>query len=428
VTRHRGSPVVVLDDDATGVQAAAGVPVVLDTSEQHLRAWFREHASGSAYVLTNTRALPAGEARQAVTRVARAARAAWPGAELVLRGDSTLRGHLLAEYEGAAQAGAPVLLLAPAMPAAGRITRGGRHYLVRDGRLIPAAETEYARDADFGYQESDLLAWAEERTAGLLPAWDGRVVPLPDLRREGPVAVRRALADLAACGRPAACAVDAETDEDLWQIAHGVRQARECGVAGFVVRCAPPLAAMIADRVAGGTVDPPPVSGRVLLLAGSYVPLTTVQLERYVQAFPGTLIGASIAALLCEPAAEQERLAHAVTAVWQRHPVAAVATPRETPAGPVLPRGAAIARALAGLLGKLPEPPSVIVAKGGVTAGVTASTGLGARTADVAGPLAPGISLWHVPASSWQVPLVVFPGNVGGPDSLAELIHRLVSP
>ena len=49
-----------------------------------------------------------------------------PDAAVVLRGDSTLRGHLLEEYLGlrdvVTPSGWPVLLLVPALPSAGRIT------------------------------------------------------------------------------------------------------------------------------------------------------------------------------------------------------------------------------------------------------------------------------------------------------------------
>ena len=77
-----------------------------------------------------------------------------PDARLVLRGDSTLRGHLLEEYRGVSATSIcpgewPPLLLVPALPSAGRVTVGGVHLFERDGRRVPLHETEYARDGVF---------------------------------------------------------------------------------------------------------------------------------------------------------------------------------------------------------------------------------------------------------------------------------------
>ena len=136
---------VVLDDDPTGTQAVAGVPVLVDLSPGFLRSWFAEHPPQPVYVLTNSRALPPAGARQIVASVARAVRACWPAARFACRGDSTLRGHVSEEYEGIADGAAPVLLLAPAMPAAGRVTIGGLHFLITNGVKVALSATEYAR-------------------------------------------------------------------------------------------------------------------------------------------------------------------------------------------------------------------------------------------------------------------------------------------
>src|SRR4051794_37515053 len=151
---------VVLDDDPTGTQAAAGVDVLLDW--QAPLAFDPRHA---VHVLTNARALDARGARATVEAAARAARRRWPDARAVLRGDSTLRGHVTEEYDAVCAAyglDAPPLLLVPALPSAGRLTVRGVHVL--DG--IPLHETEYARDGVFSYATSDLAAWAEARSGG----------------------------------------------------------------------------------------------------------------------------------------------------------------------------------------------------------------------------------------------------------------------
>ena len=83
----------VLDDDPTGTQAMADVPIVLDWSDGAVAAAVRA-GDRSVHLLTNSRAHPAAAAAAVTASAARAARAAFPTARLLLRGDSTLRGHV----------------------------------------------------------------------------------------------------------------------------------------------------------------------------------------------------------------------------------------------------------------------------------------------------------------------------------------------
>jgi uncharacterized protein YgbK (DUF1537 family) len=245
-------PLVVLDDDPTGTQAMADVPVLLE--------WDRELVEETAaadpravHLLTNSRAFPPERARLLVRDAVAAAIAALERPELALRGDSTLRAHLLEEYLGLCEAAhggrTPPLLLVPALPHAGRITIEGTHLLERDGRRTPLHETEYAADPNFRYSDARLLAWAEERSGGFFPAGDGREVELERLRAEGGSIVADALAELAATGAPAVCAPDAETIGDLEQIAAGLRLARDAGVE-VVVRSAPAFVGVVSGALA----------------------------------------------------------------------------------------------------------------------------------------------------------------------------------
>jgi uncharacterized protein YgbK (DUF1537 family) len=69
------------------------------------------------------------------------------------------------------------------------------------------------------------------------------------------------------------------------------------------------------------------------------------------------------------------------------------------------------------------SPPAYVLAKGGITSSDVATESLRADRAWVRGSLLPGIvSLW-APASG--PPLVVFAGNVGGEDALADVVDRL---
>ncbi len=57
------------------------------------------------------------------------------------------------------------------------------HYLREGDVLIPAAETEFAKDPAFGYESSDLKAWVEEKTAGKYPASGVTSISIEHLRK-----------------------------------------------------------------------------------------------------------------------------------------------------------------------------------------------------------------------------------------------------
>src|SRR5262249_26596558 len=142
---------------------------------------------GPLWVLTNTRALPAAAAADLVRRIAADSRAVEPAAQLVLRGDSTLRGHVLTEIDALSPPGA-VALFVPAFLQQGRVTVHGVHYVTAGGRRVPVAKTEYARDPEFGYGTSHLAEWVADREPGRPAAG----MPLEVLHAAGP----DALADL----------------------------------------------------------------------------------------------------------------------------------------------------------------------------------------------------------------------------------------
>jgi uncharacterized protein YgbK (DUF1537 family) len=416
---------VVLDDDPTGAQALAGLQVLLEWSAAAIADALR--AAPAVHLLTNTRALEPDAAREAVHDAAAVAVEGAPDARIVLRGDSTLRAHLREEYEGLRDAvwpgRTPPLLLVPALPAAGRVTRDGVHLVVRDGAAMPVGDTEYARDGVFAFRSSDVLTWADERSAGLFPAADGLPFPLAALRApDGPQTLARRLAELVDRGRPCACVPDVESDADVELVADAVRTAP----ADVVVRCAPPLAGALAGSTARA-LAPMPHVGRVLLVCGSYVPGTTRQLAALREVVvEDAFVEVDVLALAgAEPALEVDRAAALAGALLDDVGVAILTTPRERPDGTrTIEAGARIADGLAAAAAAVEPRPDVVVAKGGITSAVTARA-FGADSAFVVGPLLPGVSLWRL---SSDIDYVVVPGNVGDDDLLACLIGSLREP
>lgn len=416
MTPRRGdqAPLIVLDDDPTGTQAVADTPVLLEWDAKRVAT-----ASASApavHLLTNSRAFAPARAGAVVRDAAEAAVEALGRPRLLLRGDSTLRAHLLEEYEAvvaAAFGGRPTpLLLVPALPAAGRVTVGGVHLIERDGVRVPLHETEYARDGEFAYADASLLAWAEERSDGRFPREAGR-----ELRRAESDAVRDAILDLQ--GTAAGIVPDAETVDDLGAIAAGL-EAAEAEGAEVVVRSAPTFAGVLGGNLARRRA-PPPRGRRVLVVCGSHVPTTTRQLSALVERHPGSLVEVDVLELASDGAgAEVDRAAREAEARLADEGLAVVATPRERPDGASsLAAGERIAENLAAIAGRI-DRPDVVVAKGGITSAITARVGLGAASALCLGPLVDGVALWSLDRG---IPFVVFPGNVGSDTALLEVVE-----
>ncbi|MDQ6752951.1 MAG: hypothetical protein M3017_06000, partial [Actinomycetota bacterium] len=186
-----GRVLVVLDDDPTGAQSVADLPVLTRWDPADFR-WAFTHRSGgrpaAVYVLTNTRSLDPVRAatrnREVVANALAAAAESGTILGFVSRGDSTLRGHYPLEPDAIAATLAEVagvstdaVVIVPAFPDAGRVTIGGVHYMRgAGGTLIPVADTEFAKDASFGFRNSELARYVEEKTSARFTA--GQVIVL----------------------------------------------------------------------------------------------------------------------------------------------------------------------------------------------------------------------------------------------------------
>ncbi len=73
------------------------------------------------------------------------------------------------------------------------------------------------------------------------------------------------------------------------------------------------------------------------------------------------------------------------------------------------------------------RPPRFVIAKGGITSSDVAAHGLSIRHAIVRGPMLPGlVSLWEpVDGPAKGIPYIVFAGNVGDDESLADVVRIL---
>lgn len=447
-----GRVLMVLDDDPTGTQSVADLPVLMTWTAQSV-GWALDQGRPAVYVMTNTRSLGPAEAEQRNREVARTALAAAQerGIELcfVSRSDSTLRGHfpletdVLAE-EVAAATGRHIdgVVIVPAFGDAGRITVGGVHYAGADGAYLPVGESEFARDATFGYASSDLREWVQEKSEGRIPAEEVASIDLTRLRTDRP-GVARTLADLRN-GRPVV--VDIVTENDLRLLAQALLDAQDGGTR-VIVRAGPPF----PRALVGQEPHPPLTSDDLaairagglaedaeggLVVVGSHVAQTTRQLGRLLERRSPRQIELEVGAVLGEGADGyvQEVAQQAAAALADGDVV--VNTSRQLVAPADRHEALAIARRVSTALVEVVQqvlavrPPRFVVAKGGITSSDVAARGLGIERAMVRGPMLPGIvSLWEpVDGPARGIPYIVFAGNVGGPESLADVVDLLARP
>lgn len=147
--------VLVLADDFTGANDAG---VSLAETGMRAEVAFSASYQGEAQALilnSDSRAQPAAEAARRITHLLQAVLPRFQPRWTVKKIDSTLRGNLGAELEATMRAlNCPVAVLAPAFPAAGRVTRRGVCYV----HGSPVNETEFATDPKTPVSSADIAA------------------------------------------------------------------------------------------------------------------------------------------------------------------------------------------------------------------------------------------------------------------------------
>ena len=438
-----GRRVAVLDDDPTGTQTVHGVPVLTTWSVEDLR-WALGQPSPTFYVLTNSRSLPEDEAaamnREISANLAAASEGTGTDFVVTSRGDSTLRGHFPAETDALAEGlggGIDGVILCPCYLEAGRLTADDTHWVRQGENLVPAGETEFARDASFGYAASDLRLWVEEKTAGRVPASEVASVGLRDIRVGGPSRVAEILRGVGG-GLPVVA--NAASYADLEVLVLGLLDAEESGKR-FLYRTGPSFVRARGGIPEKGPLGPEelyrrrPRRGHGLVLVGSHVEMTTRQLGEALKLDGVLAVELSVPLLLDDGEREEElrRVAAEVNAGLAESEVV-VYTSREVVGGGSGRSGFEVGRAVSDALVEVMRrvdreaPLAFVVAKGGITSSDVGTRGLGVRRAEVAGQMLPGIvSVWVLPEESAfpGLPYVIFAGNVGGPDSLARVIQIL---
>lgn len=439
VTSSRQPKIIVLDDDPTGSQTVHSCLLLTQWDVETLRIGLAD-ASRIVFVLTNTRSLTPIEATNVTREVCRNLKVAIAAENIqdfmiVSRSDSTLRGHYPIETDAIAEelGGFDAHFLVPAFFEGGRFTKSSVHYLVVNGVPTPVHETEFAKDSVFGYQHSYLPDYVEEKTKGKIPAAKVQRFLLGDIR----AGTRQRLARL----HDNQCVVvDAENQADLNQFAADILAIAATGKR-FLFRSAASLLTALA-KLPSQPIPAEDMSKYMrspkagVAIVGSHVKKTTEQLENLLKAANTAPVEIDVSRLLNDPIAELEILKQeALTQVQQAHAAgqtAVVFTSRQelefADIATRLAFGQSVSALLMAIVQELPEDIGFLISKGGITSNDVLSTGLNLPTTRLLGQILAGCSVVRTPENHPRfpdLPVVLFPGNVGDADALAIVYKRL---
>lgn len=439
--------IVVLDDDPTGVQTVHDISVYTNWSEDSIRKGFAEE-NKLFYILTNSRGFTAAQTEIAHREIAKAVDAVSKetGKEYIFisRSDSTLRGHypletiiLKEEYEKNTGNKIDGEILCPFFKEGGRYTIDDVHYVRYGDTLVPAAETEFAKDKTFGYTVSDLKEYVEEKTGGVYKKENVTAISLKDIRALAFDKIEEQLMAVEDFNKIVVNAID-YVDVKIFCVA--LYRAMAKGKT-FMFRTA---AAIV--KVMGGVSDQPLLTreqmvvketdnGGVIVI-GSHTEKTTRQMEM-LKEIPDIAFVELNARLVRDEAAfareverclalEEEYISsgRTVCVYTTRTLITADTGDKEDD----LRLAVRISDAVQSLVGRLSIVPSFVIAKGGITSSDVGTKALAVQRANVLGQIKPGIPVWQTGDESKfpQTPYVIFPGNVGEDSTLKEAAEILI--
>ena len=438
--------IVVLDDDPTGVQTVHDIHVYTGWDEESIRKGFLEE-NNLFYILTNSRGFTEEETTKAHNEIATVVDkiAKETGKEYIFisRSDSTLRGHfpletrLLREsYEKNTGKTIDGEILCPFFKEGGRYTIDNVHYVKYGDELVPANETEFAKDKTFGYSAATMPEYVEEKTKGEFKAADVTCISLEDIHN---MDFDKIEAQLMAVKDFNKIIVNSVGYADIKVFCVALYRAMAKGKV-FMFRTA---AAIV--KVMGGVTDQPLLTRKQMvvketqnggiIVVGSHTNKTTAQVEELKKLTDIEFIEMDATLVKDEKAFAAEvdrclkkeeeciRAGKTVCCYTTRALITADTGNKEDE----LRLSVRISDAVQSLVGRLTVTPAFVIAKGGITSSDVGVKALAVKQANVLGQIRPGIPVWQTGEESKfpLTPYVIFPGNVGEAETLREAVEIL---
>jgi uncharacterized protein YgbK (DUF1537 family) len=303
------------------------------------------------------------------------------------------------------------------------------------GEVVPVGDTEFARDATFGYAASDLREFVAEKSGGAVSADQVHALTLTDIRVGGPARVAEVLGQVTG---GAFVVVDGLEYADYEVVVLGLLAAEEAG-RSFVYRTGPSFVRALAgiepqDPLSAADIWPAgrPGGHGLVVVVGSHVGLTSRQVAKAQERGGVATVELDVPTLV-DPATRDAHVTdigrQVVEALGSRDVM--LFTSRTLVRGHDADESLALSRTVSTAVievvrAALAARPAWVVAKGGITSHDVAVRGLGIRRAEVLGQLFPGLVSVLRPVEAADeavgIPYVVFAGNVGDESTLADVI------
>lgn len=439
--------IVVLDDDPTGVQTVHDISVYTNWEKESIWQGFAEE-NNLFYILTNSRGFTVEQTTRAHKEIAAVVDevAKETGKEYIFisRSDSTLRGHypletelLKASYEANTGKTIDGEILCPFFKEGGRFTIDNIHYVKYGDTLIPANETEFAKDKTFGYTAATMPEYVQEKTKGVYRAENVTCISLEDIHN---MDIDKIEAQLMAVTDFNKIIVNAVDYADVKVFCIALYRAMAKGKV-FMFRTA---AAIV--KVMGAVTDQPLLTREQMvvketenggiIVVGSHTDKTTKQVECLKEISDIEFIELNATLVKDDAAFEAEvkrcldkeeesiKAGKTVCCYTTRALITADTGDKEDE----LRLSVKISDAVQSLVGRLSVTPSFVIAKGGITSSDVGTKALAVRKANVLGQIKPGIPVWQTGEESKfpMTPYVIFPGNVGEITTLKEAAEVLM--
>ena len=439
--------IVVLDDDPTGVQTVHDISVYTNWEKETIRQGFEEK-NNLFYILTNSRGFTAEQTTAAHNEISavvdEVARETGREYIFISRSDSTLRGHypleteiLKANYEKNTGKTIDGEILCPFFKEGGRFTIDDVHYVKYGDKLIPANETEFAKDKTFGYTAATMPEYIEEKTKGTYKAENVICISLEDIHNMDIEKIENLLMNVQGFNKIIVNAVDYA---DIKVFCVALYRAMEKGKV-FMFRTA---AAIV--KVMGGVSDQPLLTRQQMvtketdnggiIVVGSHTDKTTRQVEELKKLTDIEFIELNATLVRDEKAFETEvnrclereeeciKAGKTVCCYTTRVLITADTGDKEDE----LRLSVKISDAVQSLVGRLKVTPAFVIAKGGITSSDVGTKALAVKKANVLGQIRPGIPVWQTGEESRfpMTPYVIFPGNVEEITTLREAVEVLL--
>lgn len=440
--------IVVLDDDPTGVQTVHDISVYTNWDKDSIRQGFEEE-NNLFYVLTNSRGFTEEQTTKAHHEIAEVvdevARETGKEYIFISRSDSTLRGHypletqlLKADYEKNTGKTIDGEIMCPFFKEGGRFTIDNVHYVKYGEELVPANETEFAKDKTFGYTAYTMPEYIEEKTKGEYKAADVTCISLEDIHNMDIDKIEAQLMEVTGFNKVIVNAVDYA---DVKVFCTALYRAMAKGKV-FMFRTA---AAIV--KVMGAVTDQPLLTREQMVVkettnggivvVGSHTEKTTKQVECLKELKDIEFIELDATLVKDDDAFEAEvsrclareeeciRAGKTVCCYTTRALITADTGDKEDE----LRLSVKISDAVQSLVGRLSITPSFVIAKGGITSSDVGTKALEVKKANVLGQIKPGIPVWQTGEESKfpLTPYVIFPGNVGEISTLKEAVEDLMN-